>query len=371
EDAAMLNGIAAHYFELDDGSRFGMVHIGAPVFSALLAVADLYKITFEDFLYGALTGYEITVRLASAIQPGHKKKGFHATGTCGCIGAAAAVAVSLKYNEQALENTIAAAVAGASGLLEMIDDVSQLKPFNAGKAAQTAITAARIGQCGFSGPINPVGGKRGFLGVMTDSFDSCWFDRQKKEYAILDIYKKPYASCRHCHSAVEAAISLGRQVNPDQIAQIDVVTYGLAVFGHDHTDIRGISSAKMSIPYSVAAAICLHTGGIDAMSEGAVANKDILNLAKKVRVIENAEFSKLVPAQRIAEVVIHLKDGEQISKKVIYPKGEPENPISAEELKDKFKQMATHSGKSVAYCEQVIEYISNLETSFYELLHII
>ncbi len=361
ENAALLNGISAHYFDLDDGSRFGMIHLGAPVFSALLSLCKPYKLEPKLFLRAALVGYETTLRLAMAIQPGHKKRGYHATGTCGCIGAAAAAAVAMGLDEQGISNTIAAAAASAAGLLEMIEDASELKPFNAGKAAQNAITAALIGASGFAGPLDPIGGKRGIVKVMADEFKAECFDRSGgNKYAILGIYKKPYASCRHCHSAVEAALTLQKSIEADDIESITVNTYGLAVLGHDHTNIPSVGSAKMSIPYSVAAALVLGSGGIEAMTESAAANERILALTKLVEVKEDPEFSSFVPKKRIAQVVIKLRSGETLSEKVAYPKGEPENPMSAEELELKFRQLAEYAGKDKDYCDRLIDRVDSM-----------
>jgi len=374
ETAALLNGISAHYFELDDGSRFGMVHLGAPILSALFSIADVYKVPPKRFLQAVFVGYEVTIRLAMAVQPTHKKKGFHATGTCGCIGAATAVAIALDTDREALENIISAAAASASGLLEMIEDTSQLKPFNAGKAAQNGITAAFIGNVGFAGPQNALGGKRGFLNVMADGVNEDWLRRENENrYAILEIYRKPYASCRHCHSAVEAAITLRRMydMKPEEIDEIQVATYGLAVLGHNHTEIAGIGSAKMSIPYSVAAAIVLNDGGIQSVSEEVLHNPEILALTKKVCVNENPEFSSLVPNKRMAQVTIRLIDGQLFTQKVIYPKGEPENPMTAKELQEKFMRMAMYAGKSGDYCTKVIQYIADIENHFADLIEII
>ena len=94
QTAALINGMNAHVIELDDGHRQGALHIGSTVFSALLAVAEKENLTSEDFLYGAIMGYEITVRLACAIQPGNKLRGYHATGTCGTVGATMGIAAA-------------------------------------------------------------------------------------------------------------------------------------------------------------------------------------------------------------------------------------------------------------------------------------
>jgi 2-methylcitrate dehydratase PrpD len=373
-DAALLNGIAAHYFELDDGSRFAMVHLAAPVLSALFPVAQAYGLTPERFLRSVIVGYDTTLRLAAAIQPAHKKKGFHATGTCGCIGAAAAVAVALGYDREKIRDTLAAAAASACGLLEMIESGSQLKPFNAGKAAQNAVTAAFVGGAGFSGPADPIGGKRGILGAMGQELDESWFEREgDRRYAIVGIYRKPYASCRHCHSPVEAALTLGQRdaIDCDSIRSIQVDTYGLAVFGHDHRQITGVSDAKMSIPYSVAAALVLGDGGMRAMSETAVRDERILALAQRVSVREEPAYSALAPGKRIAALTVTTADGKEHTCQVTYPKGEPENPMTEQELTEKFTQLAMYGGLSPEQCAQIQDAVTHLGEKFDQLLKII
>lgn len=374
-NAALINGISAHHFELDDGSRYGMVHLGAVILSALFAVAGVFHVSADNFIRGVVVGYEVTIRLAAAIQPEHKAKGYHATGTCGCLGAGAAVAVALGFDDEQIENTLGAAAASASGLLEMIEGRSQLKPFNAGKAAQNAVMAAFTGKAGFVGPQDSIGGSRGFIEVMSGGFKDQWLYRSNNEdrYAIRGIYRKPYASCRHCHASVEAALTIKRskKIEWDQIEAINIQTYGLAVRGHDHTVVEGTGAAKMSIPFSVAAAFVMDEGGMRAVSDTAVHDERILELAKKVSVCENPDYSALVPMKRIAKLTVKLKNGDICSLEVTYPKGEPENPMNDDELKEKFRQLAFYSGKTKDYCEKLIFYTENLETHFADLLNLI
>ncbi|MBE7003005.1 MAG: MmgE/PrpD family protein [Ruminococcaceae bacterium] len=377
EDAAFVNGVSSHMSELDDGCRFGMVHVGAPVLSALFSLAGCIEITPDAFLRAVLVGYEVTIRLAATIQPGHKLKGFHATGTCGCVGAAAAAAVALGVPADRLKSVISAAAASASGLLEMMDDPSQMKPFNVGKAAQNGIVAARFGSLGLLGPNDPVGGRRGLFCNMAGEVHDGWFDREDgKKYMISSAYKKPYSSCRHCHSAVEAALTIAEA--PDfcskDIERVVVSTYGLAVAGHDHTDIISASSAKMSIPYSVAAALVLKTGGAEAMTEQMVRNPSILELTNRVSVVEEPEYSEQVPAKRIAKVDAIMKNGEVFSQKVEYSKGEPENPMTRTDLENKFMQLALSAGIMPERCRKIIAAVDELDQtdhglqSLYELL---
>ena len=126
--AALINGISAHAVELDDGQRFGNIHPGAPVISALLSIIGSVNVSSEDLLRGILTGYECSLRLACNIQPGHKLKGFHATGPCGTIGATMAIAAMLRFSKEQFKTALSVACTNASGILEMIEGDTQMMP---------------------------------------------------------------------------------------------------------------------------------------------------------------------------------------------------------------------------------------------------
>ena len=200
--AAMLNGISSHVIELDDGHRIGMLHLGAPIISALLAVAEKENVSADDFIRGIVVGYEVAIRLACCVQPGCKLRGYHATGTCGTVGAAMGIAAALHFDEEQMKSAFAAATTSAAGILEMIEGDTELKPFNAGRAAMDGIAAAYIGKARFKAPEDALGGKRGFLTVMTDEPKLDFVtDYSGDKYMIEGIYMKPYAACRHCHPA--------------------------------------------------------------------------------------------------------------------------------------------------------------------------
>lgn len=370
-NAALLNGMASHVLELDDGHRKGAVHVGAPVLSALLTVAAKEEMSGDDFLRGIICGYEATVRLACAIQPGNKLRGYHATGTCGTVGAAMGIAAALHYTKAQMNTTIAAAVAGAAGVLEMQEDESDLKPFNIGRAAMDAVLAAYIGRTGMKGPNDAIGGKRGFLKVMTDDAHIEYLtDFSRKYLCIEQIYQKVYAACRHAHPAIEAALNLRSQVDVDDIKSVEVGVYKLAVAGHDHTEIQGISSAKMSIPFGVAVALVTGDAGLEAYTEETVRDPRVLNLTKNVKVIEDSELTAQSPGKRASIVTIYTKKGE-FAKKVDYPKGEPENPLTKEELEDKFRGLAMYGGFTSAECDEIISEIWKDDFSLKKILNIV
>lgn len=338
KDAALINGIFSHVLEMDDGHRVATMHLAAPIFSALLAVTEHERLTFGEFLRGSMVGYETAIRLAVAMQPNHKKRGFHTTGTCGTLGVAIAVAVALKFDEKQMKSALSAAVSSAAGVLEMLSDDSQLKPYNVGRAAMDGIIAAYIGKAGFEAPKDALMGKRGFFATMTDKCDT----KVLEEFDFENLYCmgtffKPYAACRHCHPAIEAALLLREEnnINLSDIESILVKAYDLAIVGHAHTTINGVNAAKMSIPYGVAIALSEGHAGINDFEERYFCRDDIKTLTSKVSVIENPELSALIPNKRASIVEITTKYDKYV-KRVDVAKGEPENPMTKEEIVNKF-----------------------------------
>ena len=149
-----------------------------------------------------------------------------------------------------------------------------------------------------------------------------------------------YASCRHSHSAVEAAIKLHDNINVDQIERVVVKTYKLGVNGHDHTDICGIASAKLSTPYAVSAALIYGRADLSVFEP---LDERIVELAKMIEVIEDPTLTIESPQKRIAIVTVRTKDGTEKTVRVDYAKGDPENPVTVEELKEKKRLLLAYS----------------------------
>lgn len=293
----------------------------------------------EDVLKAAVIGYETSYTMAASIQPEHKAMGYHATGTCGVLGAAIAASYLLGFTEEERFHAFATACISASGMLKVLDDESELKPYNVAKTALLALTSIQLAKSGFKGHHDPLGG-RGFIKMMTG--------RDEVElkpillngtYAIMKTYTKPYASCRYTHPSVEAAIHLRERVRVEDIERIDIKTYSLAVAGHDHTDIPGSYSAKMSIPYATAAGFIYGKAGLQEFSEERVCGKAIFDLTKKIHVEPDAELSALFPGIQAAIVNVTRRDGSILTERVDFPKGEPENPLDEMEFKSRYDDL--------------------------------
>ncbi len=370
KNAIFFNGLSAHTLDFDDGVNRGIIHLGSPIFSALLPIMEKYNVEGEKILAAAALGYETSFTMATSIQPIHKQMGYHATGTCGTLGVAMAVAEALEFDEKQKKDAFSVAALSASGSLKVLEDGSVLKPYNVAKAALNGYISAQMGMLGYEGPDDALSGENGFLRIMTGNPD---MELQpvsiNGSYAIEKAYIKPYAACRYCHPAIEAAIHLKENVNieTEEIESILVKTYRMAVNKHDHTEIKGCSSAKMSIPYSVAVAYVTGKAGIKEFEEEWVCNEDVLALASKVSVSESPEFTQEFPNRTIAELEMKTKSGQSYHEFAEYPKGEPENPLSEDEVKDKFYSMGTLAGKTMAELQKIIEIVYDFEHRSKEL----
>lgn len=347
-DALFINGLSAHFLELDDGVRYGVIHPSAPLFSALIPIAIENDVKWSDFMRGAVCGYESSIRIASALQPYHYSAGYHPTATCCTLGVAVGVAVMLGWDDQTVKDAFSAACVSACGSLKVLEDVSQLKPYNCAKAALNGYMSAVMARAGFTGPSEPLDGDTGFLKMMASSYNEEILTGERDYLYLEKIYQKPYASCRHTHPEIEACFKIRTKEGFDfgQIEKVRVTTYKGVIGKHDFKDIHGESSARMSIPYSVAVALATGKAGIAEFAEPYVTDAAILDLTQRVDIIPNEELSRLVPDKRVAIVDVKMKNGSVFAERVEYPKGEPENPLTAEENYAKFLSMTTHAGLS-------------------------
>lgn len=371
-DAVFINGLNGHALDLDDGTNMGIIHLGSPIFSVLLPLAEKYHIKSDKFFKAAIIGYETSFTMALSIQPQHKQMGYHATGTCGVLGIAMAVSYMLDFTREQRRNAFAIASVSASGMLQVLDDGSELKPYNVGKSALLGLVASQMAQAGFSGNSDPLGNYRGFLKLFAgDETIKIKPFLYNGTYAIEKSYTKPYAACRYCHPSIEAAICLKNEQNikAELIKSIEIKTYDLAVKGHDHVIIPNISSAKMSIPYGVACGILYGRAGLKEFDDKHIQNEQLLQLIQKIHVLEDAECSNNFPRKTTAIVKIQLQSGECYIKQVDFPKGEPENPLKNDEFDLRFLELATFGQKTEKEANNILKLVKNMNGDMSELFN--
>ena len=372
-NAVFLNGLNGHALDFDDGTNAGIIHLGSPIFSVLLALAQKYDFDGDKLLKAAILGYETSFTMALSIQPEHKKRGYHATGTCGMFGIAAAVSKVLGYNDAEMKRAFSTAAVSAGGTLKVLEDYSELKPYNVAKTALLGLISTQMAKAGFEPPGDALSGKSGFLSQVYGG-DEVKFAPVKVggTYAIEKAYIKPYAACRYTHPAIDIAKELRCcGIDTGKIEKILIKTYELAVNKHDHTKIKGAASAKMSIPYNFAVTFLTGKTGMDAFSDECLNSEAVKNLTGKINVESDREMTDMFPKKTIATVQITLSDGRVFSGRSELPKGEPENPLSTDQVVEKFINLAIYGGKTDSQAEKIVKAVFDIENKLPELLKLI
>lgn len=339
--AALINGVAAHALELDDIYAAGTYHPGAPIIAAALAVADARGSGGRDLLRAIAIGYEIGNRVARTLGPAHYAY-WHTTGTAGSVAAAAAVAELLALDAGPFAHALALASTMAAGLQQTFRADSMGKPLHSGHAAQNGVVAALSAAEGFTGTLDVLDGDIGMGVVMGDS--PSWEAAREPfgpDFLIQQTTVKPYACCGHTFAAVDAALELSaRGIRPEALASIDVETYAAALAVAGNPAPVTPFEAKFSIPFVVACA--LHDGHLpaDVFNTAVLDKPEIRATMSLVALHDGAKFTAAFPARRGARVVATGKDGVRHEVAVPDRRGDPENPLSAEQLDAKFHSLA-------------------------------
>jgi len=333
--ASWVNCNAASALDLDDGHRLAMGHPGATVIPAALAVAERAGATGREFLAAIVAGYEVGVRSSVARVPWYKDR-MYSSGIWGVFGAAAAAGKLLGFDEATLQSAIGnAASYGAFPPGGLQANYSMVKEV-IGWAGMTGCAAALLAQQGFIGPEDVMDySGRWDTAQLVDGLGNA------ERYAILSTYFKPYAVCRWAHSSVDAVLELiGRHgLRHDEIQRILVETFYEVTRLVNYAPRNSIA-AQFSIPFALAVALMYRRIEPEDVSQENLQKPEILTLARKVEVVVDPEINSQFPAKTIARVTIHTARG-QFQTTVEYPRGNPENPLSDDELRAKFRSLTT------------------------------
>lgn len=330
-NSALANGIAAHSLDLDDGSRLAHLHPGACVIPAALSICEAYEKNGKEFISSIVAGYEIAISLGILVNPEHRNRGFHSTGTCGTFGAVAAACKALNLDKKHIINALGLAGTQASGLLESDHTGSMGKHLHAGKAAQSGVLSALLAREEVTGASTILEGKEGFLSA-TAGPDVSKKQLELGNFHILNIYFKKYPVCRHLHSAIDAALNIlnNNDLKTGDIKKIMVKTYKIAASHHDY-DPETIEGLKQSLPLSLAIAVKNKDLNLDNLE----INQNIIEISRKVVIECSQRLDDLYPQKRPSQVSFQTDD-RLYNNYIDLPKGEPEDQFTKSELIDKF-----------------------------------
>lgn len=368
-DAALLNGTAAEAIEAQDGLRFGGNHPGVAVIPAALAMAEERAAGGRAFLQAVVAGYEAANRIAAAVHPRHTLSGFLPTGTCGTFGAACAAARLMGLDGSGMLGAL-----GNAGYLAPLSMAEQLmggrpiKIIQGGQAASCGILAAFLSRAGVRGSPDVLEGsplKGGFLQITTggQAAPERLTDRLGEHYTLLDVYLKPYTSCRHTHGAAQAVLELVQAdgLEPEDIEGIDVYTYGIGALAVGKSISREDTfvSAQFSIPYVVACCVLDREMGPGQLRQGRLRDPSLLSFCEKVSVRYDEELNKLYPDKTATRVEIRLKGGGTRIRQVETPRGDPRVPMTPEEVAGKIRRFAR--GRNPEKLEEAVRLVFRLE----------
>jgi 2-methylcitrate dehydratase PrpD len=340
-NVAMCNAMMGHGVELDDAHGSGLIKAGSVLVPTAMAIAEYKKVSGKEVITSLIAGYEIAIRIAKAINPGHRQRGYHTTGTVSCIAAAAMGARLLGCNAEQIAWAIGLGAMQSAGIQSYLDDPCIAKPFSPGKSAFNGTIAAVMASRGFSGPKKVLESKEGFFNAFTDSVRiSDLLDGFGQEFAIMEIGFKPHAACRYAHGPIDLAQDMfwKEKVRVSDVEKITVHMSQLAIRQASKPKVTNLNAAMGSTQFGVALALENGLNGLRDYWSG-YENKNIHELAaNKVTLVPEDEFG-LTGRQAIVE--IDTKDGRHLRLRSEEPRGEPTNPLTEDELERKFFGLAS------------------------------
>ncbi|MCG6533268.1 MAG: MmgE/PrpD family protein [Syntrophales bacterium LBB04] len=336
--AALFNGTAGTFLELDEGNQFGRGHPGIHVIPAALAAAEEKHLSGRDLVTALVLGYEIGTRIGIACKI---RMSMHPHGTWGTVGAAVAVGKLMGYQEPLMKEMInvSSSLGLATSRRTMLEG-GTIRNVYAGVSGYMGVLAHDLVQSGFTGEAD--GLKTIYGSVVSDTFNSeAMTEELGKRFEITRNYFKMHACCRYNHGTLDALghIVDKRPVKPEEIARVDVETYSLAAQLCDQSP-ENMLAAKFSIPFAVATFVVHGHGGVACFKPEALQDPVIRALARKVEVSEDPQLTAMMPSRRPSRVRVTLASGEKLEAQVFMNRGDFEDPYPVEELKRKYYELA-------------------------------
>jgi len=356
-NAALVNGTSTHALDFDDGHTNGSAHPGGPNFPAVFAVAEQKGLDARSAILATVLGYDVMLRIASAIHPTSALRGWHNTPITGVFGASAGVSKLLGNDEEQTLFAIGMAGSFAGGLFEFLGEGADIKRIHPGKAARDGVLCAELGKRRITGPMHVLEGKNGFFKAFVENKVN--WERLilglGQRYEIEDAYYKPYPCCRHLHPIMDGIVTLKQKhrIDPAQVERIDAGSYSVGA-RHNHTSWQQLLDAQMSMPVAAALALIEDDVTSPSFKPGRVDRPEVQNMIPKVNVFMDEETDRQYPKRRGGVVTLVMKDGSKLTERVLDPKGEGENLMSDGDLERKFvSNCEPIIGKSK--CQQLLE----------------
>jgi len=370
--AAFANGVAIHADDFDDTQLavgkdrvYGLlVHPTVCVLPAALATAELQGKSGRDLLLAYQIGVEVECKIAEAISPRHYQDGFHSTGTCGVFGGTAACARLKGFDVEKTVRALAIAASHAAGLRENFG--TMMKPFQAGHATESGVVAADFAALGWTGAEQILEAQRGFFHAYGGGYDpSAIIDRLGKPWTFQNpgVSIKPFPSGSLTHPGMTELLRLVRS-NSIRASDVERVEVGTSrnmpnTLIH-HRPTNGLQ-AKFSIEFCMAILLLDGKADLTKFTDAVVNRPDVQEMIGRVRFYADPEAEKAGYDKMTTIIKITLKDGRTIAGRADFGKGSPLNPMSYDEVAEKFQGCAAFAEWPTAKTTKVIDLVRKLE----------
>ena len=103
-------------------------------------------------------------------------------------------------------------------------------------------------------------------------------------------------------------------------------------------------AARVSVPYCIAIAAVDGKLTQAQFSPARINDPLLRQVLANTEIIADAELNKLYPDKFPARVTITLKDGTSFQETVLFPKGDPQDPLSADEIDGEISRQRRRDG---------------------------
>jgi len=363
EDAAMINGTAAHGEDFDDTFEGGPVHSGAVVVPAVLAACERFGRDGRAALLGIAAGVETLCRLSLVAPKRIHKAGFHPTSVLGAMASTVGVAAALGLDRRRTVDALGIAGSMAGGIIEYLAEGAWTKRLHAGWAARIGLHAARIGREGFLGPRTVLEGTHGLFFAFAHSAEGDYEALVRdfgRDWVMTGITFKPYATGTMNQPYIDCALRLAKKgFAAEDVAEVLCET----AEGYVHRLWEPLAAkhrpandyaAKFSTPFNIAVAFVTGGAGFEAFTERTVSDPRILALASKVRYA--VDPANPYPRAYTGHVRMTLRDGRVFEERQPHIRGGVHEPLTREDIERKFRGNARHGGWDATLAERFLRF---------------
>ena len=343
--AALANGPMGALLEMDDVDKRGLLHPGPVILPATLATAQAAGVSDGlAFLDAVVRGYEAMIRVGRAAGAGHYRF-FHATGTCGPFGAAAASASLLGLGSRQTAWALANAGQQAAGLWQVRHEPVFTKALHDGRAAANGLAAAFLARQNYAGPLSHFEGPQGFFAALCDGADpEDVVADPGAGWAIHDVSFKPHAACRHAHAAIDAVLALRAEAAGRRLEKLEVASYRDALTFCDRPHPTTPGEAKFSLQHAAAVSWAHGDSSLERFTPKAITDPHHAALRAQVSVREDMGATARYPARFGASASATLADGTILIAEAPDALGDPERPLSLGGLEAKARALMGWGG---------------------------